>query len=263
MNRIYNAIKKYLIKDTKYFFTYFLRNIQSEYKVICNFYSDDEIIEQFKLGKSFLRIGDGEIAIMHHLGIGYQEFNAKLRDEYLNSIKNYSDKSNYLIGLPLFVNLTNNELDELGLNKKRVWLPLKITFDAIFNKYVKYVDAHIFYKNNKFEKIILPIIKNKKVIIVTNERNINDISKHNFNNYVFKYISCPEKNSYDQRNTILYQIKETIENSEANKSDFLVLLSMGPSKIISVELSESNIQTIDIGMGIEGYIRNLEIENRI
>ncbi len=263
MKRILNAIKKYLVKDPVYFFTYIFRNIQKKYKVKCMFFDDSELSEKLIEGKSLLRIGDGEIAIVHFLGIGYQAYNNQLRQEYVDAIKNYNENSKYLIGLPIFVNYSNIDLDNLGSNKKRLWLPLKITFDLMFNKKAKYVDAHIFYRDGKFEKIIMPLIKNKNVILVTNDRNISDIKNHIFNNHIYKYISCPEKNSHEIRDSLIKEISSDIITSNKKSKDFLVLLSMGPAKTIAVELSEMGIQTIDIGVGIESYIRNFEIESRI
>ncbi len=161
MLRILKAIKKYLFKDTKYFFLYILRYFQPRYKHNCNFYSTDELIENIKNGKSLIRIGDGEIGLLHYLPIHYQKWSRDIRNDFLKIIKNYNENSPYLLGIPLFVNYSNTELRKI--KKLNCWIPLKVTYESIFNKYCKYVDAHVFYKNLFNEKKYLICYLAKKL----------------------------------------------------------------------------------------------------
>lgn len=261
LKRLQKAIKKYLFKDTSYFFIYCFYYFFSGYKNNCSFYNDLELIDLIKKRKSLIRIGDGEIDLIHFLPIGYQRYSDSIRNDFLKIIKNYSFNSPYVLMIPLFVNYSNKDLK--NIEKLGCWLPLKVTYRMIFNKKMKYFDQHIFYKDDKFKELILPYILSKRIIIVTNENNKDGIEKSNFSSHVSDYIICPQENSYEDRFVIKDNIEKIVKNSGFSKEDFVVIMAAGLSKTIIYELSEDGYQIFDIGKGLEGYYKNISLKHLI
>ena len=264
MKRLYGAIKKYLFKDTAYFFLYTYRYFQDNYKNNCRFYTDSEFVEQIKRGRSIIRIGDGEIDLIHFLKIHYQKYSNSIRSDLLHIVKEYDDSSGYMLLIPTFVNQTNTELKESDHpNTFSCWMPLKITYEMIFNKKATYYDAHAFYRDKKFKKLILPYIINKKIIVVTNEDNKKIIRNSDFSKYVFAYVPCPAENAYEYRNTIEQEITRIVDETRLTKNNFVILMSAGLSKTLIYNMSIAGYQILDIGKGIEGYSKNISLEHLI
>ena len=166
--------KRYLFKDTGYLFLSLYRYLTPGFHNNAVFYTDQELADLIKSGKSILRIGDGEIGLLHFCPAAYQVYSDAIRNDFLSIIKNYNDQLPYLLGITEFVNYTNAQLRNFvntegkKINRFPVWRQFKITYEMIFNKNAKYFDALAFYKAGGFEKLVLPYITNKKVIIVTN-----------------------------------------------------------------------------------------------
>jgi hypothetical protein len=260
---ICNAIKKYLFRDTKYFFLRSLRQFQDNYRNHCQFYSEQELMELIKKGKSIIRIGDGEIGLLHFLPIHYQKYSNEIRNDFLKIIKNTNENSSYILMIPLFVNYTNKELQSLGYNKVRVWLPLKVSYEMIFNKKVKCFDAHIFYKDSGFKNLIFLYAKTRKIIIVTNQRNTDMIKQSELARDVFGYIVCRTENTYETRIDIQSEITTLINNSGIPKENFVILLSAGLAKTIIYDMSLQGYQLLDIGKGLESYCTGISLEHEI
>ena len=254
----FNALRKYLFKDTKYFFAYLFRFYQNNYNHHCSFYNDEEFISLINNGKSFIRIGDGEIGLLHFLGIHYQKYSNEIREDFLSIINTYSENSDYILLIPLFVNYTNKQLK--ALHKFKCWMPLKITYELIFNKKCQYMDSHIFYKDRKFEKIILPYIISKKVILVTNEENKIGILKTKFSQIIYKFVESPPNSAYEHRGEIEKNIKNIIFSSGYSKKDFVIIMCAGLAKTIIYEMSRDGYQIFDIGKGLEGYYKKESLE---
>ena len=261
MKRIFNAIKKYLFKDTKYFFLYVFRYFQNNYKNNCQFYTKEELVKLIESGKSIIRIGDGEIGLLHFLPIGYQEYSDSIRDDFLKIIKEYNDSSSYILMIPLFVNYTNEELKKE--NRFRCWMPLKITYELIFNKKACYFDQHIFYKDNQFKNLILPHILDKKIVVITNKENKEEIIKSGLLKNVFAWVICSNENTYEEKDKLKNEIIELINRSGFSKNNFVILMSAGLAKTIIFDLSKDGYQLFDIGKGLEGYYKNISLESLI
>jgi hypothetical protein len=256
------AIKKYLFQDTRYFFQYVYRYPQNNFHNDCRFYSDQELINLLQHGKSIIRIGDGEIGVLHRLPITvYQVYSDALRADLLKIIKNYTNDSNYVLMIPLFVNETNKKLRDTG--RFQGYMPLKITYELIFNKHAGYFDQHVFYKDGGFGRLILPYAKTKKMIIVTNAGHVEKIKASGRADDVFDYIVCGNKNTYESRAEIQTAIVEMIKKTGLPKSDFIVLMSAGLSKTIIYDLSKEGYQILDIGKGLESYYMDVSIQHLI
>lgn len=259
IKRIINATQKYLLKDTKYFLYYCLNNFRKDYKLNCSFYSEEEFMQKIYAGKSFIRLGDGEIGLIHFLKIHYQKYSDEIRWDFIKIIREYSDNSPYIILIPLFVNYTNKAL--VSINKLQCWMPLKVTYQLWFNKNAKYFDAHIFYKKDKFKKLLLSYLLKKKVIIVTNRDNIKDIQKYGtLSRIKSRYIESPRTDAYESRHRIRQNIIDTINQSGFKKEEFVILFCAGLSKTLIYELSLDNYQILDVGRGFEGFIKRQDLE---
>lgn len=261
MKKIVNAIKKYLLKDTRYFFLYIFRYFQSKYIHTCTFYTEENFLQELERGRSIIRLGDGEIGLLHFLKIHYQSYSDTIREDFLKIIRSYSDSSPYIIMIPLFVNYSNRDLKEQGIF--RCWMPLKLSYEMFFNKKATYFDQHIFYRDGKYSKLILPYLKKKKVLVVTNQNNKNMLQATEFNDIVYDYILSPAENAYEERLTIKEEILNKINTTEYSKEDFVIIMAAGLSKTIIHDLSFEGYQLLDIGKGFESYYKNESIENQI
>ncbi|MBU6370954.1 MAG: DUF1792 domain-containing protein [Patescibacteria group bacterium] len=261
LRRIAGAMKKYLFRDTAYFFLYCFRYCQPGYRHECKFYSDAEFAELLRQGKSIIRLGDGEIGLLHYLPIHYQKWSPAIRNDFLTIIRSYDKNSPYMLLIPLFVNYSNAELKRIG--KRGVWLPLKVSYEMLFNKGAKYFDAHAFYKDGGFEKLILPSFGTKKIIVVTNEKTIASLRTSSFNVRVRDYVAAPAENAYEAGGHIEESIMDIIRKSGVPASEFVVLFSAGLAKTIIPRLAAHECQALDIGAGLESYATGISVEYKI
>ena len=260
-------IKKYLLKDPIFVVKYLLAYPQKKYSTNAKFYKNEEFIEQLKRGKSLIRIGDGEIGLLHGIDISYQKHSKELENGLRDSISEYNDTSPYILAIPVFVNDTNDQL-RLIERKLNCWLPLKIEFNRIFNKKTKYADAHFFYYKNNFEKFLEPYLLNKKLIINTTKENIT--AQKEFIEKKFTVLGWVEAKSPDPF-AILIQTKKEIdlilekyEESDGDKKDIVLILSAGPmSKVLAHTYSKEGVQALDIGKGFEHIYNNNNFEHHI
>lgn len=116
---LFNFIKKYLFKDTMFFFSYMYLYYIKDKKLHAIFYNNDEIINIIKSNKSILRLGDGEIGLLHNNPIIYQKWSREIKSIFKNIITSYNDDSNYVLSIPVFVNNTNIDLDKLPTTRSR------------------------------------------------------------------------------------------------------------------------------------------------
>jgi len=260
--RSYNAIKRYLFKDTKYLFLYIYRYFQNNYHNNCKFYTDEEFTNLIKAGKPILRLGDGEMSLIHFLPTpdnSPQVYSDSIRNDFLKIIKNYTNDSKYILGVTPHVNYTNTQLKNMG--RWEVCRQMKITYELIFNKGAKYFDSFAFYRDGGFEKFLSQYIKTKRVIIVTNEENKKNIMDSDLSDDTYLYITCKDKNTYEDRLKIQNEIINLIDKSGLPKNNFVVLMSAGLSKTIIYDMSDQGYQLLDIGRGLENYYSKISIEH--
>ncbi len=267
ISKILKFFKNYFLKDPVFVVKYIFAYLQKDYKPSAKFYTDEEFISGLKTGKSFIRIGDGEIGLIHHRDVSYQKAEKLLICKLVEIIENYNQGSNYILSIPIFVNMTNVELSETK-GKLSCWLPLKIEFFRRFNSKVKYFDAHTFYKKNFFEKNIYDYLKDKSLIINTAEKNIIS-QKDNIENKfkVIEWIEAKSPNPFD----LYIETTEKIENilkkeidSGKNLEDIVLILGSGPmSKVLAYDFSKKDVQCIDIGKGFEQLYNDKNYEDEI
>ena len=256
---VYQTATRYLFKDTRYFLMYLYRYLQNHYHNNAIFYTDEEFIGAIKAGKSVIRIGDGEMGLLHFFPVRYQVYSNAIRNDFLTIIKNYCENSPYIIAIPPPVNYTNTQLKKI--NRFYLYRQFKITYELIFNKKITYFDQLAFYKDGQFEKLIAPYIKTKRVIIVTNQENTKKIKDSRLASETYQYIICGNENTYETRAVVQQDIVNLINKTGLPKSDFVILLSAGLCKTIIYDMAGGGYQVLDIGKGLESYYQGISIEN--
>lgn len=258
------TLLKYLQYDPVFVFLYLVFFFRSGFRQKVVFLTQEEIVSKMHEGKSFIRLGDGEIGILHGKSIWYQKYDPKLEGYLREVISSYSEASNYFIGIPEFVKYSNTELQNTkgGL---RCWLPFKIEFWRMFKKNISYADAHFFYRKGNFETFFEPYVKTKKVIIVTTENNqkyFGEILSSKLPVIAFVTSASPDPFSSFESN--LKEVVSIVEQNKFNSKDVVVLVSAGPSsKALCYMLSKEGVQSFDIGKGIEHTYNTNNYESHI
>lgn len=257
MKRLILFLKRYLFKHPSYVFAYCLFFWQRNFVMKTPLLNDSEITNAVQSGKSLIRFGDGEINILLSIKNHYQYFSPYLQKMLSDIVSNYNSEAAYILGVPRFINVTNQNLRNIG--KFQVWLPLKIVFWLHFNKKVPYMDAHNFYYDNYFEKVIVPVIINKDIIIITKRETINQIKEDKklpWKN--ISYVETPENNALDEYENIKKSIDKALINYSRN--NVVLLFAMGPvGKYLIYEYSNSGVQGIDLGKAVEVMFTDISI----
>lgn len=247
----------------RFLLNYIYRYFDKSYILNNKELSEYEIEKYIKDGKSIVRLGDGEFAMMRGMSIHYQDYKKDIATALWNLVKEYNKKSTYILGVNnIILKKTNKYLKEN--NQFRMWLPTKIFYDLYFNKNVKTFELTIFYNGGYFKNKILPIIKNKKLIIITKIDTINDIKNNLSNDFIINkdifFIETSSSNAFNKYENI----KEEIKNiTFTNPDKFILLPACGPlSKLIAFEYL-NKIQTLDIGKGMEIAFNNKTLENEV
>lgn len=243
--RIINFLKRYLFRHPLYMSVYIIVFFLKDFSFKTHFYTADELTNLIKEGKSIIRLGDGEINLFHGFKNHYHIFSPKLKSMMKKIIKSYSSKSSYILSIPRFVNVSNQELNTIG--KLNVWLPLKVIFFLLFPKKVSYMDAHNFYYDNYFEKVIAPILKDKKIVCVTNKKTIEKQRKNSKMPWKdICYVESPEYDALDSYEEIVSAINNEVKKYA--KKDIVILVAIGPvGKYLIYEYSKKGYQGLDIG----------------
>lgn len=253
-----------------YLWNYMINYPKNNYAEKIKFY-DFEQTQNILKNKSLIRLGDGEIH-MHNGGdiACYQRYDRRLRDYIHNIIVNYNDKSNYVLGVPQFALESNSVLKKKGLIS--CWMPLKATVKTYFNKEAHYADAHIFYREGGFDKILRPILESHKIIMITGAHNVKMLESAKVNIHQklnIKFISTREVESFRDFDHTLGQVYNYIQelkytSIEDFNRDYRIVVSSGPGgKPIAYELSQKGYIAYDIGKGVETMYQENNVHNMI
>lgn len=244
-------IKNYVFKNPVFVCKYILAYFQKDYKTGAIFYSEQAFFDEIQKGKSIIRIGDGEIGLIHGRDIHYQKYARDLSQNLKDIIKQYDEKSTYVLSIPIFVNHKNEELNRTS-EKLSCWLPLKIEFNAMFNKKVPYADAHFFYYKDKMLDFFERFLTDCHVLFVTNEKTINSIKKSidtKLELKSFDFVTTPSEDSFFHVDDIKNAIDEKLIGH--GKKHVKIVISTGPtSKYLAYIYSKSGYICYDFGFGI-------------
>lgn len=261
--KAFRFIVRYICKDPFFVFHYGFAYLQKNYKTQIEFFDDIELAQQIEAGKSIIRIGDGEVGLIHGRGVSYQKAD-KLLIKYLKlSIKEYSSTSPYIIAIPIFVGFTNFEL--IKRKVLNCWLPFKIEFRRIFPMTETYGDAHFFYYKNNFEKYLEHYLHKKKLIINTTKENIviqKKVIEKNFS--VLGWVEAKSPDPFDLFVETQSRIDTMISEYKGNSDDVVLILGSGPmSKALAYIYSKKGIQSLDVGKGFEHIYNSNNFEHFI
>jgi Glycosyltransferase GT-D fold len=250
LNKIYQFILRYFPNYTGYILRYSFAIISPYYRTQAEFYSDKEFHEELNKGKSIIRLGDGEIGLLHGRDIHYQKHSKALELDIKKIIRDYNKDSRYILSIPLFVARSNKRLLASREGGLQCWLPLKVAYKRFFNKNAIYADQHFSYHRIKVLDIFNKYIFGKNVIIVTKIEDIQTLEEKQVETNFFKSMVCiesPTEESYETKDIIFEEIMKVIACSKVD----IVLLACGPlSKILAYNLSQKGICAYDIGFGL-------------
>lgn len=259
-------VKKYFLYDPLFVFYCGISYFRKYYNVGAKFFSKDQVAELVKSGRSYIRLGDGELGMMHGQSIHYQKYEKTLAKSFEQIIKNYNQTSDYILAIPIFAAYSNYELRKTK-GKLSCWLPLKVEFARMFSKDLIYADAHLFYYKNWLQENLEEYFKTKKLIIHTEKRNIDNQRKNIEKNLeVLGWVESLANNSFDNYEKDKKAIKQIIDKYVKGggvKNDLIYIGAAGPlSKLLCLELSEY-VQAIDMGKGFEHIYNTENFEHHI
>lgn len=222
------------------------------------FFSQQELVDNLKRGKSLIRFGDGEINFFIGLGNPYQKYDPKIEQMLQEIVSNYKTQSEYMMAVSQPISVPNWELKTIG--RHRVWQPFKIMFTFLFSKNVGYADTHQFYYDNFFEFIIAPIFTNKQVIVVTRRETI-EKQKHNpllpWKNII--WVEAPAGDAIANYDKLKASVVMSAKSLEIENT--VIFFAVGPAgKYLMYELSKEHWQCIDIGKKVELMFTNESAE---
>lgn len=238
--------RNYVFRDPLFVLIYGAAYFQRDYKNEVNFYSEDEFKEQIKNGKSIIRLGDGEMSLIHGRSIHYQKYEKNLTEDLIKLLVGYSDSSPYILALPTFVSTPNYQLRE-SEGKLVCWLPLKVEFRRRADKSSKYSDAHFFYYKDKMIDFFDNFLTEKKVIFVTNSADILNIKNSNKTGKQYFFVETTSSNAYSEKK----RIKNDIDKILGDNEQAIIVCSCGPlSKPLIYEYSINGNIAYDVGFGL-------------
>lgn len=226
-----------------------------------SFYAKEQLLMLLKSGKSFIRFGDGETFIMHGGSLEWQRYERGLSLGMRKVIKEYSNDSPYVIGLPKFMNVPNKELKYSPEgNKMFVWLPVKAMYTTLCRKDMKYGDAHVFYYDNFFQDYFEPFLKDKHIILIANPAYIAEVKANTRIPFKIVYVEAPQKHAYGEYESIIEKTKNEVAKAPVGKTP-VVIATIGPaSKPLIYDLSKQGILCYDMGRGIENFYKDESLE---
>lgn len=263
LTKVVKFVQRSILREPLYLLEYIFRYFDNDFRVQAKFMRDEELLGYLEAGKSLIRINDGEINLSHYGNIHYQDFHPRLREYILKIIDEYDVKNGpYLIGLPEdYLGMPNREIRAKQMIL--IWLSIKITFRNRFRKDEPYFDAHLFYKNGAFERVLERTLKKHKVILVTNEGNMKLMQQAGIERHLdVSFVLCPEQNAFGEFDRLMDSVVRLIPPGREKK--YRALLAAGPaSKALAYELSKRGIVSYDLGRGIEAVYRPNTIEEMV
>jgi len=248
LKRIGKFLGRYVFRHPLYVLTYGLFYFRKEGVANVHLYTESEMKNLIQAGKSLVRFGDGEVNVLLSLNNHYQSYSPEMERMLKKIIRDYTPQSPYILAVPRFVNVSNEELKRIG--KFNVWLPLKAMFRLWFPQNVAYMDAHNFYYDEYFDSIVGPLLADRHVILVTNEETI-DKQKQNprLPWKEFSGVATPKENSLAAYDTIKEEVKNEVERvRRATDKSIVLLFALGPvGKYLTYEFALSGVQSLDIG----------------
>jgi hypothetical protein len=240
---------RYFVKNPM-FFSYFVANFYNPvFSVNARIQDQASLLLKIKSGKSIIRLGDGDMGIMHGKGIFHQDPNVSLAKDLFKIVRDYSAESPYVLCVPKFINKTNSELRKS--KNFLCWFPFKVEFLTSFNLEMEYADAHMFYYLQNTKEIFNNFIKGRDVVYVSNLDIIQKIKKSDLHGPKNIYYETPAYGAYDSKDRIIKELKYLLHPG------IILVISCGClSRILAEHFSKEGYQSFDIGTGIASYLED-------
>lgn len=203
---------------------------------------------------SFLRYGDGEIAIMQGKSIPFQEYQPKLAERLQTMLK--AEEKGLKIGIPYYYMHPVHSLNDFTRRFARA-LPAQRKFLCRnCNRNMTYIDTALTqvyqtyqeYDFEKYYKRMQKLLKDKDVTVVCGE-GVLDRLEHQALAVCrsVEYVYAPSMNAYAKYDAILQQILTTDKKR-------LVCVVLGPTaKVLVYDLHQAGYQAWDMGHYFKDY----------
>lgn len=203
---------------------------------------------------SFLRYGDGEIAIMQGKSIPFQEYQPKLAKRLQTMLK--AEEKGLKIGIPYYYMHPLHSLNDFTRRFARA-LPAQRRFLCRnCSKNMTYIDTALTqvyqtyqeYDFAKYYERMQKLLKDKDVTVVCGE-GVLDRLEHQALAVCrsVEYVYAPSMNAYSKYNAILQQVLAT-------DKERLVCVVLGPTaKVLVYDLHQAGYQAWDMGHYFKDY----------
>jgi len=209
---------------------------------------ENNIIEELRqTEKSLIRWGDGESISLFGGNIYFQTADQQLQLYLYNILKNYTDNSSYLVGMPIFfLNSSNNQLK--FIKKEKIWRMTKFVYLFFCNKNACYCNSFAFrpdkvntLKGGVDDPESLWYSFDNLILLHNNKKIYTWVCKKYKDKKIF-WVPVPPKDAFEQFDRILNSIYEIAKENYLNKKNSRVLLSVGlTAKALIYELKEDFI----------------------
>ena len=217
------------------------------------------IEELIASGKSFCRLGDGEVKLINGKSLDFQRYDRALAEKLLQILKD--EAADCYVGIPRYYWYIRDDIERnANPYHKRYYTfqipPIRKFFAEHCNKSKTYIDACLggYMSNKSFAfceerfKKLKTLFQDKKLLIVAGETVFNNITYDFFDNVAHKEIlHAPRINAWSQFDLIMKKIL-------AYPKDFLIVLILGPTAtVLAYELSKLGYTAYDVGHIAKDY----------
>lgn len=229
-----------------YFLRHYLFNFSyKDYK----FLRGRETLDRLETNrKSFIRLGDGEIAILYGFDVHFQRYSDDLRRALLKILSEYGPASPYLLGVPVdFIERLARDRHSQDKTLRCFRLSEAFLRDRLKKDNV-YGDSLLFWDNfQKDWSFFKPLWEGKAVVM------IGSMSKYFQNNDLpgasrSFIVEAPEKDAFEKLDLVENNVKELADSKKLEKDKTVILVSLGPAaKPLAYNLSKKGWIVYDTG----------------
>lgn len=218
--------------------------------------SDDEVVENLKLGRSFIRWGDGETANLRGKSSWHQPGDAYLSDELARFLDYIRGADHLVLGLPFVAikgSLLNGSIWPLW--KIKVLLSTRVLLNSNTIKSIpnnRVADAEIWYRIFlKIPSILLSIgVKQRPVLLISGNEAHRDAVAAICN---ADYFGIRSMNAFEQYQEIQ---RFTLDWATAHIAERpIILLAAGSVGKLLVMHLPPEVQVVDIGSGLSALLK--------
>lgn len=209
-----------------------------------------------RTGDSFVRYGDGELAIMMGRSVGFQRFDPRLAERLCEILA--ADRDRVMVGIPRYWFYYSEALLDSAKHYFRAWVARhRAAFLERLNLSKRYYDAcascmYATYRDYDFHAHygkVRDIWRDKKVTVVCGRTVFDKIRPDIFDSASdVAYLHAPSLHAYAQYDDILARSLQIPE-------DRLLVLILGPTAtVLACDLAEAGRRALDLGHIAKDYV---------